>query len=314
MRYRVRHTTSYDYGAPVAVSHHVLRLEPRATACQAVIGPTTLTITPQPERQSYGIDYHGNRLRALTIQQNHRALSIDALSTVTVNPPEPIDADATPAWETVRDLCARAATPQALMAADFAFASPYTPGHAALHNYALASFTPGRSLVAAALELTTRIFSDFTYDPKATEADTPVLQAFEQKRGVCQDFAHVMLSCLRALHLPARYVSGYVRTYPAAGTPRMVGADASHAWVAVWLPQWGWIDFDPTNNKIPSDEHITLGWGRDYGDINPVAGVVFGGGSHAVRVAVDVEPLDSAAKTPAQAPGAKPATPARERA
>ena len=179
-------------------------------------------------------------------------------------------------------------SPQALEALEFTFASPYVPLAQELRTYAATSFQPGRPVLEGARELTHRIFTDFTYEPGATTLGTGVVRAFAMRRGVCQDFAHIQIACLRALGLPARYVSGYLLTRPAEGKERMVGADASHAWLSIWVPGHDWVDLDPTNDMIPGREHITIGWGRDYGDVSPVSGVMFGGGAHEVTVAVDV--------------------------
>jgi transglutaminase-like putative cysteine protease len=179
-------------------------------------------------------------------------------------------------------------SPGALKALEFTFASPYVPLVAELRAYAATSFPPGRPILAGARDLTHRIFSDFKYQPGSTDLGTGVTRAFAMRRGVCQDFAHIQIACLRSLGLPARYVSGYLLTRPAEGKERLVGADASHAWLAVWVPGHDWVDLDPTNDLIPGREHITIGWGRDYGDVSPVSGVMFGGGAHEVTVAVDV--------------------------
>jgi len=185
-------------------------------------------------------------------------------------------------------------------AAEFLFASPYVPRHAEFVEYALPSFAPGRPLVEAARHLMARIHSDFAYETQATDASTPALEALQLRKGVCQDFAHVMLACLRSLGLPARYVSGYLLTQPPPGQPRLVGADASHAWVSVYLPgksgdggnsPGGWADFDPTNGRQPGEDYVTLAIGRDYSDVSPMRGVLHGGARHTLRVGVTVQPV-----------------------
>ena len=178
-----------------------------------------------------------------------------------------------------------------LQALEFTFASPYVPLASELRAYAAPSFPPGRPVLEGARELTTRIFRDFKYQPGATTLATGVLRAFQMRRGVCQDFAHIQIGCLRSLGLPARYVSGYLLTTPPPGKPRQIGCDASHAWLSLYAPDLGWVDFDPTNNVIPSMQHITVAWGRDYDDICPIRGVFVGGGNHTMTVAVDVQPL-----------------------
>jgi transglutaminase-like putative cysteine protease len=226
------------------------------------------------------------------VQEPHRRLTVSAKSTVEVRPcavPQPED---TPAWETVRDLLHHERSPAVLEAAQYLFASPRIPCSLRLRHYAARSFLPGQSLLGAVLDLTRRIATDFTYDPQATSVGTPLHDVLRARRGVCQDFAHVQIGCLRALGLAARYVSGYLVTQPPPGQPRLVGADASHAWVSVYCPGYGWIATDPTNNILASDRHITIAFGRDYSDVSPIKGVLFGGGQHTMEVAVDVVPVD----------------------
>jgi transglutaminase-like putative cysteine protease len=285
--YEVSHRTAYRYSQPVSISHHLLHLTPRDGAFQSC-RDTALEITPAPSVRAPGVDYFGNPTTFVTVQQNHVELVLHALSSIEVADRPVPEAAATPPWESVRETALRERTADALQALEFTFASPYVPIAAELRAYAARSFAPGRPVLEAARELTHRIFADFTYEPGATTLATGVVRAFAMRRGVCQDFAHIELACLRALRLPARYVSGYLLTRPPDGKERLVGADASHAWLAVWIPGHGWVDLDPTNDLIPGREHITIGWGRDYGDISPVSGVMFGGGAHEVTVAVDV--------------------------
>jgi transglutaminase-like putative cysteine protease len=285
--YEVSHRTVYDYSAPVSISHHLLHLAPRDSAFQTC-RDTAVEISPPPSVRSRGVDYFGNPTTFVTIQQSHLELVLHALSVIEVSErhvPDPAD---TPPWEEVRELAVQDRSAEALRALEFTFASPYVALPAELRVYALSSFTPGRPILAAARELGHRIFKDFKYDPRATSVRTGVAESFALRRGVCQDFAHIQIACLRSLGLPARYVSGYLLTRPPAGKERLVGADASHAWLAVWVPGHDWVDLDPTNNVIPGREHITVGWGRDYGDVSPVSGVMFGGGEHEVSVSVDV--------------------------
>jgi transglutaminase-like putative cysteine protease len=285
--YEVSHRTVYRYSQPVSISHHLLHLTPRPAVFQTC-RDSAIELAPAPSVRAPGTDYFGNPTTFVTVQQNHVELVLRALSIIEVEPREVPEAAATPAWEAVRDRAQDERSPEALEALEFAFASPYVPLLPELRAYAARSFTPGRPVLEAARELTHRVFADFKYDPTATTLTTGVAEAFALRRGVCQDFAHIELACLRALGLPSRYVSGYLVTRPPEGTERLVGADASHAWLSLWVPGHDWVDLDPTNDLIPGDEHITVAWGRDYGDVSPVSGVMFGGGEHRVSVAVDV--------------------------
>jgi transglutaminase-like putative cysteine protease len=290
MIFEVSHRTTYRYGLPVSISHHLVHLQPRNAPWQSC-NESLLEMTPAPGVRVADTDYFGNPVTFLTVQQSHRELVFHALSVVEVRKRPAIELTATPRFEEVRARLESDRSDEALDAIQYSFPSSSTPWHAELRDYGLISFPPGRPILAGARDLTRRIHTDFTYDPRATTISTSAQQAFRQRRGVCQDFAHIELACLRALGLPARYVSGYLLTRPKEGRERLVGADASHAWISVWIPGHGWVDLDPTNDLIVGDEHITLAWGRDYGDVSPVSGVMFGGGEHSVRVAVDVVPL-----------------------
>jgi transglutaminase-like putative cysteine protease len=285
--HEVSHRTTYRYRQPVSVSHHLLHLAPREAAFQSC-RDTAIEISPAPTVRTADLDYFGNPTTFVTIQQPHTELVLRALSVIEVRERAVPEPRSTPAWESARDRAAQDRSPEALQALEFAFASPYVPLPDELHSYAAASFPAGRPVLEGARELARRIHADFRYDPGATTLATGVAEAFALRRGVCQDFAHVGLACLRSLGLPARYVSGYLLTRPPEGRERLVGADASHAWLAVWVPGHGWVDLDPTNDRIPGREHVTVAWGRDYGDVSPVSGVLFGGGEHEVSVAVDV--------------------------
>lgn len=287
MIYEVRHKTTFTYEDLVSVSHHVLHLTPRHHARQTCI-MAELVVDPQPTLDSEGIDYFGNPVRFLTLQEPHERLVVDARSRVEVMPPDALDLDATEPWEDVRR---RLLDDAALDAYEYKFDSPYSLGNENVYQYALESFTPNRPILAAAMDLTTRIFRDFEYRGGISDVSTPVRDVFAMRKGVCQDFAHLQIACLRSLGLAARYVSGYLLTHPPEGKDKLIGSDASHAWLSVWAGDAGWIDFDPTNNLIPSLEHITVGWGRDYGDVSPINGFIVGGGSHQVSVGVDVNPL-----------------------
>ncbi len=289
MKYRVKHETTYRYSSPVTISHNQVRLVPRNThGQQCLINRQTIAPTPQTIRA--WTDCFGNAAGFFLIDHSHRELSVIAESTVVVDPTPHISPVHTPPWEVVRDTIRRCNDPESLAAAMFVHPSPCVQISREMSDYAQVSFTPGRPLLDAALNLTHRIFVDFTYDPTATTVSTPTGDVLHLRRGVCQDFAHLQIACLRALGLAARYVSGYLLTTPAPGESKLIGADASHAWLAVWCPVYGWVALDPTNDCLPSEQHVTVAWGRDYGDVAPIKGVVLGGGTHLVGVSVDVVP------------------------
>lgn len=288
MIYRITHSTTYDYRMPVTLCHNVAHLTPRdgpRQRCQE----TSLIVTPTPAVEEARTDYFGNPVIFFTVQEKHQQLVVKAEHATEVDPFEPPDSSQTPPWEEVRDQLASNRDGDVLDAYQYVFDSPYIRVTPALHDYALPSFAAGRPVLEAGRDLIARIHREFHYDPKATTLSTTVGEVLAGRRGVCQDFAHLAIGCLRSVGLAARYVSGYLLTRPPEGKQRLVGADASHAWLAVWCGNHhGWIDLDPTNNLIPSDEHILLGWGRDYDDVSPIKGVILGGGEHQVRVAVDV--------------------------
>lgn len=283
----ITHTTTYDYQSTVTVAHHLVRLAPRKLRRQLRL-EHEVHIEPQPAAISRHTDYFGNEVLFMTIEGSHRSLTVRSRNRVAVGPAFVPDPAETPAWESVRGWCRTDRSVRTLEASEFSFASPLVPASPPFADYARTSFTPGRTILSAVTDLMGRIFCDFKFDPTATTVATPLAQVLAQRRGVCQDFAHLQIACLRALGLPARYVSGYLETLPPPGQPKLVGADASHAWVAFYCPGLGWIDVDPTNNLFPSMQHVTLGWGRDYGDISPIRGVLTGGGEHQLRVGVDV--------------------------
>jgi transglutaminase-like putative cysteine protease len=297
MRYDVRHRTVYRYSQPVSISHHVLHLVPRRCDRQ-VLHASSVEVSPRPAVRSDSVDYFGNPVSFLTIQEQHEQLAIEARSMVDVTAPEPRQPSGTARWEGILQGLQQSGSRDGLATLQFAFESPYTQATADLASYALESFLPGRPVLEAALDLTRRIHREFRYDSTATSVATPVDDVFRMRRGVCQDFAHLELACLRSLALPARYVSGYLLTRAPPGREKLIGSDASHAWISVWCAGAGWVDIDPTNDSLVGDEHVTLAWGRDYGDISPINGVIFGGGEHVVEVAVDVTPVD-----PSQAQG-----------
>jgi len=288
MNYRVTHRTLYEYAAPVTVSQHVTRLEPRAMNTQSC-DEFSLTVFPEPVLRKTRLDYFGNRLCFFTIQEIHHRLEITTHSRVTVAARKLPPPETTPAWEAVVSLFRDPVSPEVVEPYEFVFDSPQVRASFELADYALASFARETPLLLGAADLNRRIFTDFKFDPRATTVATPLEEVWQKRRGVCQDFAHLGIACLRSLGLPARYVSGYLRTRPPAGQPRRIGADASHAWFRVFCPGAGWVDFDPTNNVQPSEEHILVAYGRDFDDVSPVAGILTGGGEHSVKVSVDVE-------------------------
>lgn len=289
MRYRVRHATEYSYADPVSQSHHLAHLVPRTDNGQ-IVAARELRILPHPAFRRERIDVYGNRATYFSIEEPHRHLAVESRLEVEV-PRAPPPPARSAAWDEVAARVARDRRADTLNAFAFAFASPCVRLSPGLREYAAPSFPAARPLLEAVMDLTRRVHADFVYDTRATNVSTPVDDVLAARRGVCQDFAHLTLGCLRALELPARYVSGYLRTRPPPGKPRLVGADASHAWVSVYLPDYGWMDFDPTNGVAAADEHITVACGRDFGDVAPLRGVILGGGTHELSVAVDVEVL-----------------------
>ena len=295
-RYRIEHHTAYHYSEPVMLSHQQLHLTARSVDFQEV-HEHEIIITPKPTLRREFIDALGNPMTEIALESAHRALDIAAHTKLTVNPPGIVDAEGTPPWEQIREaLSYRVAwrpEPEVLEATRFLFESPHARVKRELRAYATECFAPGKPILSAAKALMAKIHDEFRFDAGATTVTTPVMTFFAQKRGVCQDFAHLMISCLRSTGLAARYVSGYLLTRRAPGKPRRVGADASHAWTSLFVPGHGWIDFDPTNNVMPSIEHITIAWGRDFSDVTPLRGVINGGGVQSLEVKVTVEPLGS---------------------
>lgn len=293
MRYRISHTTSYSYSEPASLSQNELFLQPKETLSQQ-LEDWQIAISPQPKYHRQREDYFGNSLQLFMIQHQHNGLIVSANSTVVTRPPLPPDPSHTPPWESVVQRLREHTFAADLQACQFRFASPLTMITPAIEAYAGPSFPPHQPVLAGAIDLMNRIFHEFAYDKTATTIDTPVDQVLTAKKGVCQDFSHLMISCLRSLGLAARYVSGYLETLPPPGKPKLAGADASHAWLSIYIPDMGWVDLDPTNNLIPGEQHITLAWGRDYGDVTPVKGVVMGGGIHSMSVMVDVRRIETA--------------------
>jgi transglutaminase-like putative cysteine protease len=292
-RYHITHETQYRYSVPVALSQQLVHLFPRALSWQQCHAKT-LEITPLPTRQRDELDVFGNPLTRLLFELPHDTLTLTARLDIDVHARTLPTLENSPTWESVSDLldyhADRLPTADALDACQFRYESPAVRLKKAFVHFSADCFTPNTPILAAAKKLMGKIHTEFTFDSSATEVTTPLMEVLEQKRGVCQDFAHLMIACLRSRGLAARYVSGYLLTAPPPGQPRLVGADASHAWVSIFCPQNGWVDFDPTNNMQPGHEHITLAWGRDFGDVSPLRGVILGGGEHKLDVKVTVMP------------------------
>jgi transglutaminase-like putative cysteine protease len=291
MIYKIVHRTTYKYKYPVTVGNHVACLKPRAMAHHQS-AKSELRIQPRPATCTERVDFFGNILCFFTIQEPHRELVVEARSEVKLERKALPSPERVLPWEEAVKAVPNDHSPEGLEAYQFGFESPRIRMRPEFAAYALQSFTPGRPMPEALLDLTARIHKDFRFDPKVTNVRTPTEEVFKKRRGVCQDFAHLQIACLRSLNLAARYVSGYLRTYPPPGQPRLVGADVSHAWVSAYCPGMGWLDLDPTNNVVPSTGHVTLAWGRDYGDVSPLRGLILGGGAHTLKVGVDMEPLD----------------------
>ena len=298
VRYKVVHETVYEYASQVSSSRQIAHLTPRVTPWQKVLAHQ-LDVEPRASEQSQGVDFFGNAYVNFFVEEPHLVLKVRAESEVVVSSQVPADNLGSPPWESAVVERGKWMPGADLNVEQYRAPSPAVPWLERARQYALPSFSPARPWMSALLELTQRIRKEFVYDPKATTITTSVAEVLELKRGVCQDFAHLMLSCLRTLGIPARYVSGYVLNRPRADGTRLAGADASHAWVAAHCPGLGWVPFDPTNGKLADLEFVTLGWGREFTDVTPLRGVVLGGASQQLSVAVSV--------TPVTAPGAAPA-------
>jgi transglutaminase-like putative cysteine protease len=294
MDYTLIHKTTYEYTEPVSVSHHTARLAPSNDGRQRTTG-FTLEISPKPEGIHTRTDYFGNAVSVFAIRELHRVLEVVAASTVSVpglNPPVP---SLSPPWVQVAGRFCDPVSPRDTAPYEFCLDSPLVRSAQPLAQWARRSFPGETPFLVGVGDLMRRLYEEFEFDPVATDVATPLEEVWKNRRGVCQDFAHVALGCLRSLGLPARYVSGYLRTLPPPGQKRMQGADASHAWFSVFCPNNGWVDFDPTNNLMPADGHITVAVGRDFSDVSPLIGILTGGGEHSVSVAVDVVPLEASA-------------------
>jgi transglutaminase-like putative cysteine protease len=290
-RYHVVHETRVAYRSLVTLSQQYLHMTPRSFPYQQ-IDSHEVWVNPIENDGVDGIDYFGNKTRQMTITAPHKTLLVHAESTVALtHRNDQAGIKQTSSWESLRDRLTQGMDTTMVDAYRYLYASPHVICSLELEQFARISYTPGRPQLDAALDLTQRIFDEFEFDETATEISTPLAEVLKGRRGVCQDFAQLMIGCLRSLGLPARYVSGYILTHPPAGQPRLVGADASHAWASVFCPGPGWIDFDPTNRCLVQHEHITLGWGRDFSDVTPMRGVVLGGGKQDLEVRVTVTPV-----------------------
>jgi transglutaminase-like putative cysteine protease len=286
--YDIRHVTTYAYESPVSFARCSLRLEPRDGGGQQLLSHA-IEIRPRPSERASRRDFFGTLTESIVIETAHRHLRIDSRSRVSVSRRAPGRTTPSPAWETIRDLAFEATSLGPSSPIGYVFASALVPVQQPVTAYAAASFPPGMGALVGAVDLMHRIRSEFRYDPKATVISTPLHEVFENRHGVCQDFAHVMIAGLRGLGLPAAYVSGYLRTIPSPGRPRLQGADATHAWVSLWCgDELGWVGFDPTNDLLVENDHIVLAIGRDFADVSPVDGIIVGSPKQKLGVAVDV--------------------------
>ncbi|SCZ11054.1 MULTISPECIES: transglutaminase family protein [unclassified Pseudomonas] len=294
-RYQILHDTHYHYDSPVSLAQQLAHLWPRACDWQRCT-EQQLLISPEPTTRRDEQDVFGNPLTRLAFERPHDELLVNARLSVEVLARPELDFNLSPAWESTRNALTYSGRPLAaplLEACRYRFESPYVHLKRSFVEFSESCFPPGRPLMFGVRALMEKIFEEFTFDAEATQVATPLVEVLERRRGVCQDFAHLMLACVRSRGLAARYVSGYLLTQPPPGQPRLIGADASHAWVSVYCPVLGWVDFDPTNNVQPALEHITLAWGRDFSDVSPLRGVILGGGAHDPEVRVTVMPLES---------------------
>jgi transglutaminase-like putative cysteine protease len=303
MKLHVTHETIYDYQPGVEIAQHLAYLKPLHNEHQQLLNHQ-LYITPQPANRSEVTDVYGNTRGFFSLQELHQQLVVAAHSEVVTQPSVTPVSDLS--WESVRDALRYQAGGPFDAASEFVFASPMVPRQSEFAAYARPSFTAGRNLLEAAIDLMHRMYTDFTYESHSTEVNTPALQALLQRKGVCQDFAHIMIACLRSLGLAARYVSGYLLTQPAPGIVKLRGSDASHAWCAVYVPDlplaYRWVDLDPTNDRAgwhsPGEDYVTLAIGRDFSDVSPLRGVIHGGARHTLKVGVTVEPAQESIDSP----------------
>ncbi|MGV8916450.1 MAG: transglutaminase family protein [Pseudomonas sp.] len=293
--YQIFHDTHYKYDSPVSLAQQLAHLWPRPCTWQRCT-EQTLQINPTPTNRRDELDVFGNPLTRLDFERPHDELQVNARLRVEVLSRPPLDFQESPCWDTTRSALTYSGRPLSLAileACRFRFESPYVHLKQTFVEFSAECFPANRPLLLCVQALMEKIFNEFTFDEEATQVATPLVEVLESRRGVCQDFAHLMLACLRSRGLAARYVSGYLLTQPPPGQPRLIGADASHAWVSVFCPVLGWVDFDPTNNVQPKLEHISLAWGRDFSDVSPLRGVILGGGSHDPEVQVTVMPVEA---------------------
>ncbi|MFM7179898.1 MAG: transglutaminase N-terminal domain-containing protein [Verrucomicrobiales bacterium] len=292
MRYRVTHRSCYRYASPVTVSHHLAHLAPRALPSQ-LCPWHRLEISPVPVARSTFADAHGNLTTYFEVEGAHESLTVTSTSFVEVRPSAAHDADSTPGWDDITRACDAEKLNADAAAGEFRFASPMVPLGGDFADYARPSFPAGKPVLACVSDFIARLHAEFRFDTRATDVATPVAEVLVNRAGVCQDFAHLALACLRSIGLPARYVSGYLETLPPPGQEKLIGADASHAWIAVYCGgEAGWIDADPTNNLLPGSRHVTVAWGRDFSDVSPLRGVTIGAGDQLLEVSVDVTLID----------------------
>ena len=294
MKYRIKHITHYTYNSPVSSCYNMAHLIPRDNYRQACL-KAEIDVSPMAASIHHQFDFFGNNLTYFTVQQPHNSLTVTAESEIDVKPSGLSMDNAFPMpWENVKPHVMSSTHDNDIDARQYLLESPFVSVNSSIQQYASVSFEPGRPVLEAVHDLMGRIHVDFDYDPGFTTIATPLEMVFEHRKGVCQDFAHLAIACLISQGIPSRYVSGYLETIPPPGQTRLQGADATHAWFSVYVPNYGWVDFDPTNNQIPMERHITTAWGRDYGDVTPLKGVIFGGGEkHKLDVSVDVMPLES---------------------
>lgn len=298
MEYRVTHRTFYQYSESVSLCHNEAHLVPRSDPDVQTCHSSQVLIEPSPAVYHEREDFFGNPVVYFAIQEPHYTLEVTACSRISLTMPLPHNPSNSPPWEEVREIMAEGVDEDVVDARPFRLPSPFVPTSEELAQFALNSFTPNRPVLEGAREITYRLFSEFMFDPTFSTIATPVAAVLQHRRGVCQDFAHLAIAALRSIGLAARYVSGYIETLAPPGQPRLIGVDASHAWLAVFVPGMGWVEFDPTNNLMPHEQHIRLAWGRDFADVTPLKGVVLGGGSHGVNVSVDVERLPEVRSLP----------------
>ena len=291
MIYSVTHKTRYEYPDAVALSHNLVRMRPRDHVGQ-VCRRHELKVSPMPAMRSDRLDYFGNHLVWLSLQEPHTELLVESKSEVEVVLELRPELSRGTSWERVADIIAKSGDPNNIALRQFTFDSLYVQRSSELASYALGSFLSRRAVLECVSDLNRRIHEEFEYVPGSTRVGTMSSEVLRLRRGVCQDFAHLAIGCLRSLGLAARYVSGYIATTPPPGKERLVGADASHAWIGVFTPDFGWVDFDPTNGVMPTDSHVTVAWGRDYDDVGPFRGILMGGQRQRLNVSVDVVPLE----------------------